>query len=392
MKFNLPLPDSVLLSNFRADIVGALTIVVVLTAGANNATGAPRAQYDLVYLATVQAPELKTEGQARIEPLFLTDGTNVVFLFDYCRGYVEKILKTQLKRRGWIFEGHWKRGYPIPASRLRKGVGTVIGNYCLTKEFALDGRLVHALSNGGLELKLGPIRFSGGETYHSAIIGPDFVDPGEATILAVERAPWAQDSPVASISGTCPRIEPRHYFFLMAADRSILEKIVIRVKGARADLARLLAAGCDSVEPRRMVKRIEEKYEYGTRSRPFRSEVATVIAPLIWGDFDGDGREDLVLGMQVPDKNNWNVLRVLFGRGAEIYLGGVSGGTGADEYPDFLPFGIAKLGSCTYLLTSLDDVSWRRIHLLRLGGLAKLCKDLGSKKHPDDFDNVNPPY
>src|SRR5712691_6424699 len=72
-------------------LMAATLAGMILTMAATLATAAKPSQYDLVYLVIVPASEMKAEGKARVEPLFLTDGTRTVFLFDYCRGQAERV-------------------------------------------------------------------------------------------------------------------------------------------------------------------------------------------------------------------------------------------------------------------------------------------------------------
>lgn len=168
-----------------------------------SAAAPEKGRFHLIYL--VSAVDLKPGSKVTVDPIFFTDGKEVKNFHDFCRK------QNPLK--------------PEEVAPDQK----FIEDYCARKTFTLKAMGYHTLNNHGQRLGLDAIEF---KVIDHIAQTKEAVMMGSST--AASYAPGTINPPKWLRNDGAPE-----YFFLMAKDKTILEKIVPVPKASQAEVAKL---------------------------------------------------------------------------------------------------------------------------------------------------------
>lgn len=345
-------------------------------------TRAAEGKFHLVYLVSVG--KLETGADVLVEPQFFTDGKKLVFAYDYCRQYHERNgrpVNTFFKRRDIE---------TLLPERIGDNLGP-IHQYCDNQDVSIDLKGYVARDSAGTQLSLDVVKF----TKHPR--GLELPDHGIASIDSVDRS-------AQSVSGVKLLSQPQ-YFFLMAASKSLLDRIMPIRTVADHDKTRLMgrwgqyredrltgksivphAGECSRLYPSTYNDRLDQRHmmrhgSYSTTSRP-------PLLNLIYAGIDVDDKPDLLIRMLetygvVTGKHTSTfsvaVVRVFYGNGEEQCVlrsdgDPVSGGRA------YGPLYLIQLGACRYLGTSLQtDAS--TVDFFSLPTESSVCKNRHAVKY-----------
>jgi hypothetical protein len=189
---------SLIFSVFILVAAGALS-----TAAPASAVAPTGGKFHLVYL--VAAVDLKSGAKVTVDPIFFTDGSEVKNFHDLCRS------KPPLR--------------PEQVAADKK----FIEAYCARKTFTFDPKDYHTLNNHGQQIAIGSIEFRVIDTIPAT---NDPVMMGSSTVASY--IPGTISPPKWLRGDDAPE-----YFFLMAKDKTILEKIVPVSHAAEAEVQAL---------------------------------------------------------------------------------------------------------------------------------------------------------
>lgn len=309
-------------------------------------------KFHVVYLISVI--DLKPGSKAFVDPVFFTDGKQIKPFFDYCRAYG--------KEQG------------VSITDLKPGqIGDAvepIHRYCTNNPIPIDARRYHTLNNSGVSVRLGTVEFRPGAK-DGTMDGYQLIPstrpyPGITVIEGVEGKPMAIELDSDSA------IRPRH-FFLMSANRALLEKIVPvqRYEPAQMkkllDRARILAEEVKGREQSRQTLLIDGQLQTKVfeKERPptFDTTVKPLLLDALFADLDGDKEPDAIVEVAVEwvtaearSRFHWRALLSLHSKAGDSYGAGFDGMGGyegqlAHGYSSG-PRALVRLGSCLYLLSA----------------------------------------
>lgn len=243
----------------RLFLIGAVWLLGSSACASPTIASDTDSKYHLIYL--VSAVDLMPGSNVFVDPVFFTDGHDVIGFHEYC--------KTKDK--------------PLPLERLVVS-DRVIQDYCAYQDFSLDPKGYHVLNNYGVAVELKEIRFS---STRSVLDEPVMI--GRTTLVSATKANVKQ--PKLFRNDPAPQ-----YFFLMARDATFLRKIVSVSQAEKPEMERLLDR----------MKRYAKKARGTVRNgRPYKVLVnefepigRVEISNAIFSDVDLDGKLDLVVGLQ----------------------------------------------------------------------------------------------
>ena len=308
----------------------------------------------------VTLASLQVGTEVDIEPGFLTDGTRIVFAFDYCRRHYPKINRDVRRQH----EEQVAMAQVAPVDRAD------LAQYCQMKGFSLKGEQFTAMDNAGVHLTLSDAAFEPGTT-------PEFQGAGPYGGLT---SPERFTAKIASIDGTPAEKLPaaqqaqQPYVFLMSRNRSLLERVVLVAKPTKEEASVLLARLERYKEKRRVEdpKGAKEKcdvYVPEGLSRVHGEQIWSAaktfndpipIAERIYVDIDGDGQVDLLA--RLVEHSTQTMVRIYYRNGAERCA--IRTQYNGNLYTLFRPITVLKTHNCVYAYTNeyeLTTNSWQSI-------------------------------
>jgi hypothetical protein len=364
-------------------IVAVALLLFVLEAGLNvafpetpsaNADKPTDVKYYLIWQVT--APKIEVGAEVRVEPLVLTNGSEFVFVYDFCR---QRFLDAHPDHRA-------RRFYNVNVSaRLNPeqfGEGTkALFEYCDGRPITLDGPSYHLRNNHGFSIGIGQVRFSLLEEWvRKAYRDPVFPDNGKGMITKIQGT-VAPQYPAAVLA-------KQPYIFLMSRNAPLLNRIVpspqpttqeqsslqvqldryreLRAKGGPTDPP---VNTCKSWEDGTLVTRFMGRDDHLRAPKPlpvYPNLEPPPIADLFFDDLDRDGKMDLVAMLRESQLNasdrsfdkklspllrvSQGVVRVFYGNGKERCPLRYYSITSASR-----PAILVKLGSCDFLCMNRHD-------------------------------------
>lgn len=378
----------------RLVLISSLFAVLATASAVLFAGPAPKEKTDgkfhVVYFVT--AVDLKPGSKVTADPIFFTDGKEVINFHDHCEPKYRELKDSQIA-----------------------GDHRLIKDYCARKTFAVSFKNHHVLNNYGQSLSLEPALFQVIDTQPlgmpSEPPGPDgklrgpgqfgyeYVMLGRTTAKAY--TPGTLDPPANWLrrDGT-----PEH-FFLMSDSKAILEKIVPVYRATKAEvdvLVKRVEAFKQVAKWRRGGDMVRER-DLGKSPYCYDAETPAIFRlqnPLI-ADFDQDGKLDIYVDVLTVVDARLDVLPQysqfmcstsysIFGNGDAYLLSGNTHPYEVNTYPNLkrpegslpsenppytarllalrLP---GKEGSCTYAL----DAGQMGINIWGTGGTQ--CEEYG---------------
>lgn len=337
---------------------------------------AKASKFDLVYLVGVDEAELKPGVKAFVEPMFFTDGKELVFVYDYCRRDYARIHKGKpparyIGKRG--LADHEMLAEDRAAMRL----------YCDNRGFSLKGEAYHTRSSLGTRILLDDIAFEGTGEHHPQLRSPEMPQPGLAKISTVE-------GPSFQIAGSDKFWGPKHYFLasrnsaLLAdlmpvprTDEKQIQQFVARAKAYGGSQKGMVIWACLERDPNKGFCKWGNQAYSSDRSKGKFHASELGIGPMLLADIDGDGLLDAMVGLRAlqkqrsnvrgqeePDILTWSATAFLLGNGksfhfAELDLNRVA----PTEFLYYMPLAFLRVGDCRYVLINSDDVEMELLFL-----------------------------
>lgn len=336
---------------------------------------AEEGKFHLVYL--VSAEKVEVGATAYVEPLFFTDGNKIVFAYGYCRQYHKRSGKPATPFFG-------DQDEILLPGQIGDDL-TPIHQYCDGQgQVTIDAKNYAVRSNAGTELKLNRVEF----TRHP--LGPFLPKRGTTNVVSVQGPmPHAPEFKLAGVS---------QYFFLMTADKALLDRIAPMRTISEGDKARLNqrweryrmdrfagnpttppATGCTKYWATSNSERID-------RDRLIRDGGSSVSAQpknlnLIYDDLDRDGKLDLFAvvqesirktGMVVPISDQVVIL-IFYGSGKEQCVLRNHGDSMSRHTADG-PVYLLHTAACSYAGMSLSTQS-ESVDLFSLPAESSHCKN-----------------
>ncbi|OGI41258.1 MAG: hypothetical protein A2140_06605 [Candidatus Muproteobacteria bacterium RBG_16_62_13] len=357
-------------------LIGFATIIAAAAAFLQAATPKDpgEGKFHLVYVVTVPnldkkatieqtkkesygpttAASVAVDAEADIEPGFLTDGTRIVFAFDYCRRHYPGINRDVRRRH----EEEVAVAQVIPEDRAD------LANYCQLKSFSLKGERFTVLDNTGVRLVLNDATFEPGTT-------PEFQGAGPYGGLTTPERFTAKITridgvPVEKLPASQQAQQP--YVFLMSRNRSLLERVVPVAKPTKEQARVLLTRLERYMEKRRVEDPIGRKekcslYVYdGQAAKPYDpkntiwlrklADEPLATAEVLYADIDNDGRSDLLANL--IELGDYTMVRVYLASGGEncaLHMNDLN------KHPIFRPNIILKLRNCIYVYSNRYELA-----------------------------------
>lgn len=335
------------LSTFLIIALAAAAVVPVASAAETK-----EEKFYLVYLVSVV--DLKPGAKAFVDPMFFTDGSQIRNFFDYCRAH----LKLEGSRTD------------LTAERIGENIKP-LHKYCENQSIALPGEKYYTLNNAGLTVGLGPIVFSPGASSPGFedgryVMPSPFPYPGIVSVRSVEGEPLPIKLNTESVN------RPRH-FFLMSANRAILERLVPVQRFKSDEMAALVERAQRYANEAKGVRRGWRhkflagrpvvEFIQGIRSPGFENSEAKVIDAL-FADLDGDLSVDMVSGMTAQSERNggsrWGGLGFLLSKTDPNFFANLQAPANYEVFLSYgyvvhAPFALIRTGKCTYVLSMLTE-------------------------------------
>lgn len=370
----------------------ALAIATQLLGSLLTHAAEKEGRFHLVYL--VAADNLKPGTNVMVEPVFMTDGKEIIPFYDYCRALhgvgIPGSEATQKETKA-----KWEHYKKTLAQRGAPDV-EALRPFCHNESFTLSAEHYSLLDNLGQRLRIGKVRFKADVETSQDIrrmqLPPHMPLPGIAAITSAEKVE-------ADLFSTLGLKSTGSRYFLMSADRMTLETIVpVRLptqKEASILLSRAEALAMEQqgvlIERCPRGNGCENRWYPKTKKWPrIDFEGKPKLNSFLFADLDNDGTTDLAVFMQSSTrqgrpnyvgKHYWTALGfVLAGGEAVIERGtwGVAGRSAAIGNLSYLdPMVLVRPGHCSFLLTPLPDTASNFIgfHLHSLPREVDECED-----------------
>ncbi|TMH25201.1 MAG: hypothetical protein E6H61_02545 [Betaproteobacteria bacterium] len=356
-------------------------------------------KFSLVYLVGVEEAELKTGVAAFVEPMFFTDGKELVFVYDYCRRKEESVHTAKVPGLRIPAQLKGKRG--LADQEIAEDLEP-IRSYCANRRFRLNGEAYKTLNNLGMQVRLGEIAFSGTGKHDYTWYPPEFPDSGTATITGVE-------GPTYEIPGRSKFWGPKH-FFLASRNSSLLAELTPVRRTDDKEFQRFVERAntygngqkgmsiptCLSRNPKNESCSPFSKYSTDGRAKFVSAELG--FGPMMLGDVDGDGLTDAIVGLRafqepVPIANSkrterllWSATAFLLGNGNSFHIARVNL---IQVWPSgfyyYMPLALLRMGGCSYMITSSESLEKDLLFLAQpkeSGG----CANLRTLKRVENVD------
>lgn len=313
-----------------------------------------------IFIVSVDA--LTVGAKAAVEPIFLTDGKEIIPFYDYCRalhgggipGSEETVRKTK---------ANWEQ---YKKTLAQKGAPEIraLAPFCRGEAFALPAEKYFLLDNLGQRIRIGSVEFGTDDDTPDYVrrmrLPPHMSVSGTAKIVRVDQLEKEILSLVSS------RATGKHYL-LMAAREGVLSAItpVVRPTVREADV--LLAQAATTAREKQGTR-----WWDGQQIQPSQKIIVggdpQLRSPL-FADFDNDGSIDVVVHMRSSQeataeniglpKGRWLARGVISGNKAakidyaeilDVTLSPEQPSLWVQEFPYFVAVGYLHINGCFYLL------------------------------------------
>jgi hypothetical protein len=268
------------------------------TSAAQSAEPVPTedGKFHLIYL--VSTDKVEVGAKAYVEPLFLTDGTDIKPVYEYCQAL--------------------QSGISSPDQRLIADQERALERFCRNEAFTIDGRKLSARGAGGAALTLGKISFTRYATGDTTMVAPFMSNTGTAEVTSADKEPRVI---------TPEQAEWRH--FLMASNDKLLRSLIPDVTYQPTEYEHLLKRARAFAEREKGVRHAEGAIKERRRSKGFENaQVALVDTMAV--DLDRNRQIDLVVGIRAPAGSDsgefdfvWAAVGLIFRDGREELLSSV---------------------------------------------------------------------
>jgi len=369
--------------------VGILVVWLVgfVSAAGFAAEPAGSKKFSLVFLVGVEEADLKPGVAAFVEPMFFTDGKELVFVYDYCRRKEESVHKAKVPGLRIPADLKGKRG--LADQEIAEDLEP-IRRYCTNQGFRLNGETYKTLNNLGTQVRLGEITFTGTGKHDYQMYPPEFPDSGSAKITGVE-------GPTYEIPGRGKFPGPKHFFLasrngeLLAAltpvrrtDEKEVQKFGERANtygnGEKGKLVPICHPK-DSCSRREMLDR---------RAEFISAELG--VGPVMLADIDGDGLTDAIVGLRAFQERApvagrkttaylaWSATAFLLGNGTSSHIANDSFiQVRPRGFFYYMPLTVLRLGGCTFVATNNDAIE-KTLLFLAQPKESKGCPNLSTRK------------
>jgi hypothetical protein len=328
-------------------------------------------KYRLVYMVAAEAENVQAGADVVVEPIFFTNGNDVVLLYDYC----------------WVvYMKNPPKGYSLLPAQIADDV-KFINEYCgYNKNITLDGSKFHTLNNNGESVRLGKIEFGfpGGRPQQRRGTQLTPTEVGRSKIVAV-----LADTPNVVHANTT---EPFKFYF-MASSAALLKKILPLRRADPQEEAQLLKQAGEYAEEKKGIERRRGGFKAcpidawcdGKTDARFQDAKTRLVSPLL-GDFDGDEKLDLAVGMQADSKDfnsSWLATGLIYGNQKR----GLASGSWAPTQSNlfnlgnfvYLPQGLFRFAECKRVI-HFEEHNYLR--MLSVPPARGTCQDIGSARAP----------
>lgn len=322
----------------------------------------------------VTSSSLAVGAEIDIEPGFLSDGTRIVFAFDYCRRHYPAI-NRDVRRQ------HEER---VVMAQVTPEDRADLAHYCQLKGFTLKGEQFTVMDNSGVRLALSEATFKPGTT-------PEFQGAGPYGGLT---SPERFTAKITRIDGTPTEKLPaaqqaqQPYVFLMSRDRSLLEHVVPVTRPTKEETKTLLARlerymekrkAEDPKGEREMCRLYIHSGQTGKSYDPkdiswWRAlpDASPPIAEVLYVDLDNDGRVDMLVNLLELPSHGHTMARIYIGKGGERC---VLREDDNNQRPLFRPITLIKPGNCVYAYANRYELANNSRHRIApIQGLADRCR------------------
>lgn len=367
-----------------------LRVVSFLVIAAAWLTVAPSVQsaetaegkFHLVYL--VSTDKVEVGAKAYVEPLFLTNGNSIEFVYRFCRAV--------LGVRGWSTH--------VTSAQLGGDDAAVVQQFCENKTQKLDGDKLFVINHYGSSVRLSTVTFETNLSDARFVIPPLLPKQGVTTISAVTGVSPKPSHQVGSDVALAPS------FFWMASNRKILYSVVPlqartqeRASGLLFDSALAYSRNVQgTVYTWRFVdgptlEEGEVRFDGPfPRAKHLAKSGVEVVAPIIV-DVNQDGVNDIIFGMrdEGTEKSGdgttrWAGTGIIIGGGAKAMFG-----TTTKSARVGFPYGVLRIQNCTYAVVSMGEQS-TPYDLIPLPAASASCAYGRAYKFPEDVDNQYSPF
>jgi hypothetical protein len=339
-----------------------------------NAQDQDRAGFRLIYLISVETDKLKVGGMATVEPMFLTNGSKLIFLYDYCRFFADR-------KEG---EASEFIDHKIEDREIADDLSIVTG-YCRNKSMTIPAKDYFVQGSNGITLAINSFLTQPGKS--GVYRPPIFPIEGVAAItkLGGQR--------IVGVEKTAN--EPQHFFWISSSLR-MLEQIARRPRAPIDQVQSLLSKvkkysaaveeGGMKAPDSSCVNRRELDYLERVKGQVRPEGLRLVGASL--GDLDGDGAVDLTATIEFlvrRSRKDYVVdftgreLRIFYGSGEEKCI------SRSEERPASMPNGHIKVSGCTYISTSFTGGGLSR-DVVVVPKETETCRNMTTSKKIEEVD------
>jgi len=327
-------------------------------------------KFSLVFLVGVEEADLKPGVAAFVEPMFFTDGKELVFVYDYCRRKEEGVHKAKVP--GLRIPAHLKGKRGLADQEIAEDLEP-IRRYCANQGFRLNGEAYQTLNSLGARVRLGEIVFSGTGKHNYQMYPPEFPRSGTATITGVE-------GPTYEIPGRSKFWGPKH-FFLASRNSSLLADLTPVRRTDEKEVQKFVERAntygnshkgkfvqCLSSDPRdgSCPPGKEDPVDMGAKF----ASAELGVGPIVLADVDGDGLTDAIVGLRVlqerrsgvagretTDNLTWSATAFLLGNGNSFHVASLNmNSVRPTQFLYYTPLALLRVGACTYVVTNSEDL------------------------------------
>lgn len=350
-----------------------LLVLILSLVFTEFASATSKKPYEIVWF--ISALEVRVGAAAKIEPMFLSNGDQLVFVYQYCRATTGV--------RGW-------ENYIV--NNIVDHDFNFLSNYCknIKQTTRLDRYFIGDAY--GRRISLGRVQWSPMNKLDDRFTIPPVIgSPGTAVITSTDgRNPYSNSDLLRDIGYFWAFRNEESARTILVNQRSFRKKNVTLLK--KAALYADAVGGTVNTWDLKDGATIEEGSLVVRGPWPRRSTnkgfAVDIVNPIV-ADIDGDSKQDIVFGMQEPSgskaTSKWSGIGVLYGGGVKTMYGGRT------KRDIVGAFGILKTRGCSYLFAATSALG-QRYDLIPLAGSNKECGYRLAYKFIEDIHNEYPPY